>query len=84
MAALSSWPSGMADCGAAAIKDASRLASGATGRCAAKVTAAARGEAEVLLWRADDWEAVPVDKTPASAGDGGCTAGDDMGAHHKA
>ena len=28
--------------------------------------------------------AVPTNKTLASTGDGGCTAGDAMGAHHKA
>ena len=74
----------MVDCSAMAIRDASRLASGATGGCAAKVTAAARGEAEVFLWRADDWGAVPAEKTPASTGDGGCTVEDAMEAHHEA
>ena len=62
-----------------AIRDASRLVSGAAGGCAAMVIAAAGGKAEVLLWSADDQVAVPADKMPASAGDGGCTAGDAMG-----
>ena len=42
------------------------------------------GEVEVLLWRADGWMAVPADNMPAPASDGGCTARDPMGAHHKA
>ena len=74
----------MADYGAVAIRDANRLASGVASGCATKVTAGAGGEVEVLLWRADGQMAVPADKTPASAGDGGCTAGDAMAAHHKA
>ena len=68
----------MADCNAVTIWDASRLVSGAAGGCVAKVTVAAGGEAEVLLQRADDWVSVPVDKTPASAGDG-CLSSLDCG-----
>ena len=63
-----------------AIRDANKLASGD----ANKATAMARGEVEALLRRADDWMVVPVDKVPASAGDGGCMAEDALGAHHKA
>ena len=44
----------MADCGAATIRDASRLVSGATGGCVAKVTVAAGEEVEVLLRRTGD------------------------------
>ena len=49
LAALSDWTSDTADYGAVAIRDANRLASGATGGCATKVTAMAGGEAKVLL-----------------------------------
>ena len=74
----------MADCGAMAIRDASRLASGATGGRAAKVTAVAGGEAKVLLRRADDWGVVLADKMLASTGNGGYVAEDARGTHHKA
>ena len=59
----------MADCGAVAIRDANRLASGATSGCIDKVTAVAGGEIDALLWRADSWMVVPGDETLASASD---------------
>ena len=61
----------MTDDGAVAIRDANRLASGATGGCAAKVTAVVGGEIEALLWRDDSWMVVPGGKAPTPVSDGG-------------
>ena len=74
----------MTDRGAVAIRDANRLASGATSGCADRIIAVAGGEVEVLLYRADDWMVVPGEEPPASAGDGGCMAEDSLGVHNKA
>ena len=47
------------------------MVSGVVGGCAAKVTVVVGGEAKVLLRRTEDQAAVPVDRTPTYAGDGG-------------
>ena len=66
------------------IRDPNRLVSGAADGCAAKVTAAAEGEVELLLWRTGAQAAFSTDNTPASGSDGGCKASDAMGACHEA
>ena len=56
----------------------------AAGEYAARVTATVRGEAQVLLRRADGWAAMLRDKAPVPMGDGGCHPIAAAGILHKA
>ena len=65
------------------IRDPNRLVSRAADGCAAKVTTVVGGEAELLFWRANDWEVVLLDRASVSGGDGDSAAFDAMGACHE-
>ena len=56
---------------------------GATNGCAANVLAAIGREAKLLLWKANGWEVVLLNRASVSSGNGDCTASDAMGAYHE-
>ena len=73
----------MVDYGGLIISDPNRLVSSTTDGCAAKVTAAAGGEAKLSFWETNGWEVVLLDRASGSGCDGDCMASDAMGACHE-
>ena len=66
-----------------AIRDENRSARDATGGCADRVSAVARGEVEALFRVSNSWAAVQGDKTLASVSNGGCLTVEAAGAGHE-